>query len=163
MRPWKIATRVALDAEGPSEGRARRMKHNLDRNAPPLTVDLPNSGMAYFMLGAYNHHHQHAVLAGETERWASTHRVCKMEGHLFAGVLARAQSMLKIEKRGLKEWANSTRMLDEVEFEWLRQWYIQGTKHAELHKPSGSCPHPCADLLIVSHEYRRPGLRKDRP
>jgi alpha-ketoglutarate-dependent dioxygenase FTO len=134
-RPWKIATRIALDAEGPSEGRARRMKHNLDCNAPPLTVDLPNSGMAYFMLGAYNHHHQHAVLAGETERWASTHRVCKMEGHSFPGVLARAKCMLKIEKRGLKEWANSTRMLDEVEFEWLRQWYIQGPKHAELHKP----------------------------
>ena len=155
---WKLAVRVQVDAEGPNAGRARRnasakSDHNnnnnssksngkksnkivediLAQNTPPLCIPLEKSGQSYFMFDTFNHHHQHAVLAGSCERWASTHRVCTTERHSVEEVLRRNISISQNEKNAIKEWTQSFNGLMEIEFEWLRQWYIQGTNHKELH------------------------------
>ena len=148
--PWRLAVRVQLDAEGPSAGRARRNVRSsnsggnkiskakqldklLSQNTPPLSIPLENSGESYFMFNTFNHHHQHAVLAGSSERWASTHRVCTTERHCVDIVLKRNTAILQNQKNALKEWSNCFNGLMEIEFEWLRQWYIQGTNHQQLH------------------------------
>lgn len=133
---WRVALRVALDAEGPQAGRARRGgRLALDAGAPAVCVRMPDSGSAYFMFGAFNHHHQHAVLAGDCDRWASTHRVSRVEGHTVQSVVERAEAVLREERRTLKQWRGQARALDEIEFEWLRQYFVQGARHDELHAP----------------------------
>ena len=36
------------------------------------------------------------VLAGDTHRYASTHRVCKTEGHTYQSVLAKCTRLLQV-------------------------------------------------------------------
>jgi hypothetical protein len=55
---------------------------------PPLAVPLPNKA-SYYLLDDFNHHHQHSVLAGKTDRFASTHRVCRTDGHTFSSIKHR--------------------------------------------------------------------------
>ena len=134
--PWRLAVRVQLDAEGPSAGRARRnagssnsggnksikakqLDKLLSQGTPPLSIPLENSGESYFMFNTFNHHHQHAVLAGSSERWASTHRVCTTERHCVEIVLKRNIAILQNQKNALKEWSNCFNGLMEIEFEWL--------------------------------------------
>jgi hypothetical protein len=72
------------------------------------------------------------VLTGSSHRVASTHRVAKRDGHTVASVLARVSRVLQAAaQRGAK--AKTLRQvraeflcLNEVEFEWLRQFFIQG-------------------------------------
>jgi len=154
-KAWRLAVRVHIDAEGPNAGRARRnanaSKDNINKgnitktqtntdidgvlgqNTPPLCIPLEKSGLSYFMFNTFNHHHQHAVLAGSSERWASTHRVCTTERHSVEEVLKRNLAIVKNEKNAIKMWNNSFNGLMEIEFEWLRQWYIQGANHKTLH------------------------------
>eukprot|EP00752_Nemacystus_decipiens_P001669 g1621.t1 len=135
---WRIALRVEPDAEGPSAGKlklaavAGGSEGKTDR-APPVAVALP-SRSAYFLLDDFNHHHQHAVLAGQTHRWSSTHRVAKKQGHSFDYIAGRCQTVLGDgHRRTLKQWKTEQLTLSELEFEWIRQFYIQGRAHHALH------------------------------
>eukprot|EP00903_Cladosiphon_okamuranus_P018841 g17329.t1 len=135
---WRIALRVEPDAEGPSAGKlkmaaaAGNPADKIDR-APPVAVALP-SRSAYFLLDDFNHHHQHAVLAGQTHRWSSTHRVAKKQGHSFDYIAGRCQTVLGDgHRRTLKQWKTEQLTLSELEFEWIRQFYVQGRAHHALH------------------------------
>lgn len=114
--PWRVALRVA--------------------NAPPLSVPLP-SGSLYYLLDDFNHKHEHAVLAGSNQlRYSSTHRVARDGRGTWQYIRDKCRGMLDVppsESRLVKETRAQQQLLDEIEFEWLRQWYIQGQNHARLH------------------------------
>ncbi|CAM9521839.1 unnamed protein product, partial [Discosporangium mesarthrocarpum] len=158
---WRIALRVEHQAEGPnakklktptlssfsssstsssftksspapvgSSGTTTPVKAPMA--APPVAVPLP-SRCSYYLLDDFNHHHQHAVLAGESRRWASTHRVLR-EGHNLEHITRRCQAVIKdAHKRTVKQWRAEQQALSELEFEWIRQFYIQGSAHYNLH------------------------------
>jgi alpha-ketoglutarate-dependent dioxygenase FTO len=114
--PWRVALRVA--------------------NAPPLAIPLP-SGSLYYLLDEFNHQHEHAVLAGSNQlRYSSTHRVAREGRGTWQYIRDKCRGMLGAppsESRLVKETRAEQQLLDEIEFEWLRQWYIQGKHHARLH------------------------------
>ncbi|CAN0501471.1 unnamed protein product [Ectocarpus sp. 12 AP-2014] len=97
---WRIALRVEPDAEGPSAGKLKlaateNESSRVDR-APAVAVALP-SRSAYFLLDDFNHHHQHAVLAGQSHRSgnrtrARCHYLCRDRLFLRALVGRMAQS-----------------------------------------------------------------------
>lgn len=129
---WRVAVRVAHNAEGPGAGHAAAAADDAahgDGATPPLELALP-SRSCYFMLDSWNHHHQHAVLAGSaSSRFSSTHRVLR-PGHTFAEVDARCRAVLgDTHRRGLKVWRLEQLTMDELEFEWLRQFFVQGEAH----------------------------------
>ncbi|CAM9201039.1 unnamed protein product [Ectocarpus sp. 4 AP-2014] len=134
---WRIALRVEPDAEGPSGGKLKlaatvNESSRVDR-APAVAVALP-SRSAYFLLDDFNHHHQHAVLAGQSHRWSSTHRVAKKQGHSFDYISGRCRTVLGDgHRRTLKQWKTEQLTLAELEFEWIRQFYVQGRAHHALH------------------------------
>mmetsp|Transcript_13007 Transcript_13007/g.18988 ORF Transcript_13007/g.18988 Transcript_13007/m.18988 type:complete len:612 (-) Transcript_13007:9-1844(-) len=139
--PWKVALRVADNSK-----------------TPALSVPLP-SGTIYYLLDDFNHQHEHAVISGSTSlRYSSTHRVardgcggwqyirdkCKstLSNSLCSGFFNR-----EIDEDILKEFSTSSKkkqlvkdfracltLMIELEFEWLRQWHIQGHHHADLHR-----------------------------
>jgi len=131
---WRIALRVLPHAEGPSAGKQSTKPTDTsdEPTAPPVAVPLP-SRQTYYLLDNFNHHHQHAVLAGESHRYASTHRVSRREGHTFSSIQARCTSALQGHGFGAKQVRAEQLALLEVEFEWIRQFYIQGKRHYELH------------------------------
>ncbi len=125
-------------------------------NVPPLLIPLP-SGSLYYMLDDFNHNHEHAVIAGlgGSTRYSSTHRVAR-EGQgswqyirdkvkkftsttdllvqsQYAAISSTTMSLKKQRERLVSQIRALQNLMDEVEFEWLRQWFIQGRKHAALH------------------------------
>jgi len=106
----------------------------------------------YYLLDDFNHHHQHAVLAGAARRYASTHRVSRTEGHTFSYIYNKCKRALAghtSQKKAAKQWKTEQLALSEVEFEWLRQYWIQGAEHHRLHV----CWHaPMRDLAAVWQE-----------
>ena len=122
-----------------------------------LRVPLP-SRATYYMLRDFNATHHHAVLAGDTRRYSSTHRVAVVEKDTFEHIkrvcveAVRALPELKrmAEARRAREKNASapvdyaahaclTRKLSdahrEVEFQWLRMFWLQGEEHARAHAP----------------------------
>jgi hypothetical protein len=134
-KPWRVALRVCHNAEGPMMGKAHLLEANQASiaSAPALAVPLA-SGSAYYLLDDFNHHHQHSVLAGSTHRFASTHRVCRTEGHTHASIAARCLAALAGTGSSAKQIRAEQTALNEVEFEWIRQMFIQGELHYELHE-----------------------------
>jgi len=134
---WRIALRVLPHAEGPSAG---KLKSQLEGNAethmaPPIAFPLPDR-WSYFLLDDFNHHHQHAVLVGNADRFASTHRVCRTEGHTFQSIKQKCQCAIEISRVQMGTPKNIKAIqtaLTEVEFEWIRQFYVQGQIHSNLH------------------------------
>jgi len=129
---WRIALRQAPNCEGPAAGKASR---DVDPLAPPaVAVPLPNKA-TYFLLDDFNHNNQHSVLAGKTDRYASTHRVCRVEGHTFASIRSRVQAALQGGRGGAsaKQIRIELLLQADVEFEWIRQFYIQGSAHHDSH------------------------------
>ena len=133
-KPWRVAVRVA----------------SADSTTPALSIPLP-SGALYYLLDDFNHQHEHAVLAGsEMLRYSSTHRVAR-EGQgtwqylrdklktigskltMFDDqALSRISS--SAERKQLVKFCRNVQMfLSEIEFDWLRQWCVQGKTHASLH------------------------------
>jgi alpha-ketoglutarate-dependent dioxygenase FTO len=132
--PWSLALRVAHHSEGPTV--ARTSSQTAVVEAPTLAVTLP-SGSAYYLLDDFNHHHQHAVLLDDSTkkhmtpgiRYASTHRLLR-EGHNVRHILDRCQnSVAQFHKKGAKLWRSEQMLLEEIESEWIRQFYIQGEGH----------------------------------
>lgn len=124
--PWKLALRVRPHAEGPRRGLLERQKKKVDLDAIIQPVHISLEGrLNYYMLNTFNHMHQHAVLRGTPIRYSSTHRVARKEGHT-------AEWVLKLGRDALAKptWRSVTTALDVIEFDWLRQWFIQGFQHA---------------------------------
>lgn len=130
--PWKVAVRVAKK----------------DTKTPPLCVPLP-SGTLYYLMDEFNHQHEHTVVAGSNQlRYSSTHRVAREGRGTWQYIRDKCRSVLGNStslnnndtsslsgrrKRLVKETRAQQQLLDEIEFEWVRQWYIQGKLHARLH------------------------------
>ena len=123
---WRVALRVATATK--------------DTTTPPLVVPLP-SGALYYLLDDFNHNHEHAVLAGKNQvRYSSTHRVAR-EGRgtwqyireKCRTVLAQSKLVVSNKPDLVKVARAQQQLLTEIECEWLRQWYIQGSLHASLH------------------------------
>eukprot|EP00804_Cyclotella_cryptica_P012704 CCRYP_016297-RA/>CCRYP_016297-RA protein AED:0.02 eAED:0.02 QI:712/1/1/1/1/1/2/25/414 len=127
-------------------------------SVPALVVPLP-SGSLYYMLDEFNHNHEHAVIAGSDGlRYSSTHRAAR-EGqgtwqyirdkvdHFFIsaskfdfnkGNVIDSKGENNVSAKKLREkFVSIVRaqqlLLNEVEFEWLRQWFVQGQRHSSLH------------------------------
>uniref|UniRef100_A0A7S3NP93 Alpha-ketoglutarate-dependent dioxygenase FTO n=1 Tax=Aureoumbra lagunensis TaxID=44058 RepID=A0A7S3NP93_9STRA len=120
--PWRIRLRVRIDAEGPRRGTPEKEECHI----PALSVSLESTSLCYWMLNEFNHHHQHAIQAGSAgRRISSTHRVARREGHTANWILSLGRDTIV-----KPNWKNVARTLDIIEFEWLRQWFIQGAAHA---------------------------------
>ena len=125
----------------------------LDGVTPALRVPL-RSHSAYYMMRDFNLHHHHAVLNGDTRRFSSTHRVAVTARDTFDYVKARCERALAVLPslkwragkwpRGRKPprdanepLSNAVRTLGEthreVEFQWIRMFWLQGTAHAAHH------------------------------
>ena len=120
-KTWRVALRVA----SPSS------------KTPALEVPLP-SGALYYLLDDFNHQHEHAVLSGATQlRYSSTHRVAR--GQTWQSIKTKCQSIVEMNqpaasaRQRAKQLRARQQLWTELEFEWIRQWYIQGVRHAELH------------------------------
>jgi hypothetical protein len=135
---WRIGLRVTENIEGPSKKQRGFKSNPTDEEgtlAPPVSVKAPSESI-YYLLGSFNHHHEHCVLAGHAqERYSSTHR-CARHGHTYETINGRAKLFLgkKRKLENAKYVAHLISIASEIEFEWLRQWYIQGRAHAELRK-----------------------------
>ena len=92
---WRIALRVYHDAEGPTAGKTSDPSHPEAQTNPSVLLPLP-SRHSYFLLDDFNHHHQHAVVAGTSHRISSTHRVCRTDGHTFDSIRRRCLSALQV-------------------------------------------------------------------
>ena len=120
---------------------------------PALCIPLP-SGSLYFMLDDFNHNHEHAVIAGsDGVRYSSTHRVAREGQGTWQYIRDRTDQFLasvskydfntgetimvsehtnmhtKKSKDKFVTIVKAQQMLmNEIEFEWLRQWFVQGQK-----------------------------------
>jgi alpha-ketoglutarate-dependent dioxygenase FTO len=142
-QPWGVALRACDGgAGGPLS------------TVPALKVPLP-SGSLYYMLDDFNHNHEHAVIAGDSRvRYSSTHRVAREGQGTWQYIRDKARHFLS--SAPLIDWSvgkvndptlspkqrkeklvsrlrSQEALLSEIEFEWLRQWFVQGQKHALLH------------------------------
>jgi alpha-ketoglutarate-dependent dioxygenase FTO len=132
----------------------------LDGRTPALRVPLP-SRSTYYMLRDFNAHHHHAVLAGDTRRYSSTHRVAVVDKDTFDHIqrvcvsavrsLPELRAMAAKARSHRKELATSDEHGDafsarlarltqnlgdahrEVEFQWIRMFWLQGEEHARAH------------------------------
>eukprot|EP01031_Cornospumella_fuschlensis_P032485 gene32485-39275_t len=176
--PWKVGLRVLINAEGPQQNKpplyptpqSLPPKPTGTTNSsppasmaliPPVCVTLP-SECVYYLLDDFNHHHQHCVLAGGGDRYASTHRVAPVEGHSYMYIKGRVEAVAGVRSAGAEEeggeddegGARNSRagvtameklslsskyirkvsaVLMEVEMDWVRQFYVQGRKHFDQH------------------------------
>uniref|UniRef100_A0A7S3LM41 Alpha-ketoglutarate-dependent dioxygenase FTO n=1 Tax=Aplanochytrium stocchinoi TaxID=215587 RepID=A0A7S3LM41_9STRA len=119
---WKIA--MAVD-EGSNQ-----------LTSPALAVPL-RDGDCYFMLGNFNHHHIHSVIAGTSTRYASTHRVAVTAQSTWREISEYSKSLLN-HLQSEPDLAKSIRKIGEgascLEFGWIRQFYVQGGVHAKQHE-----------------------------
>ena len=135
FQPWSVGLRVANA-----------------KTTPQLSIPLP-SGAVYYLLDDFNHQHEHAVMSGSgCVRYSSTHRVARegqgtwqylrdkcemvMEKTMArqVGVNGKPIALFVLPVKKLLSLTKSQQQLaTEIEFEWLRQWYVQGRRHAEHH------------------------------
>ncbi|KAM4614500.1 alpha-ketoglutarate-dependent dioxygenase FTO [Discoglossus pictus] len=135
------------NTEESNEGRDSSMWHvglkiAWDIQTPGLAVPL-NTGDCYFMLGDMNRTHQHCVLAGSQPRFSSTHRVVECSSGTLQYIQSRCLMALdngsihpqtgmvtlkSLEPEVLKRMEETH---NEVEFEWLRQYWFQGHRYTK--------------------------------
>lgn len=134
---WFVALRVAHNSEGPqSSRRGTDIESSIVKETPPIAASLP-SGSAYYLLDDFNHHHQHTVLtngalASAGVRYSCTFRLLR-ESHNVDHMIARCQAACSnFHKKGSKLWRSEQLLLTELESEWIRQFYIQGSQHHDL-------------------------------
>jgi hypothetical protein len=134
---WSVALRVAHHSEGPdcsSQRRGISMEEAVVRTTPPLAVSLP-SDATYYLLDDFNHHHQHTVLTtpqAASTRYSCTFRLLR-DSHNVQFWTARGQrAVAQFHKKGYKLYRSEQLLLMELEFEWLRQFHVQGQGHYDL-------------------------------
>jgi hypothetical protein len=145
---WWVGLRVAHHAEGPNASSGRKgssIEATLAQDTPPIAVSLP-SGSAYYLLDDFNHHHQHIVFTTGSNisagvRYSCTFRKLR-ETHNVQYWMERGNSLMKsFNKKGLKVWRAENLVSQELEFEWIRQFYIQGQRHFDtLYKSYWAAP-----------------------
>ncbi|KAM8776555.1 alpha-ketoglutarate-dependent dioxygenase FTO isoform 2-T2 [Rhynchonycteris naso] len=133
------------EEDPPPEGRDPDVWHvgfkiSWDIETPGLAIPL-QQGDCYFMLDDLNATHQHCVLAGVPPRFSSTHRVAECSTGTLDYILQRCQlalhnvhdeadngdvSLKSLEPAVLKQ---GEEIHNEVEFEWLRQFWFQGNRY----------------------------------
>ncbi|XP_064191890.1 alpha-ketoglutarate-dependent dioxygenase FTO [Anguilla rostrata] len=123
---WRVGLKVAWDI-----------------HTPGLALPL-QSGDCYYMRDDLNRTHQHCVLAGGTARFSSTHRVAECSTGTLDYIQRRCQEALEnlhtdpdTGTKTLQSLQPSTLQLseeihNEVEFEWLRQYWFQGRRCARF-------------------------------
>ncbi|XP_031137347.1 alpha-ketoglutarate-dependent dioxygenase FTO isoform X2 [Sander lucioperca] len=91
-----------------------------------------------------NSTHQHCVLAGETTRFSSTHRVAECSSGTLTYIQSRCQEALSNLHTDPETGSHNLLALlpttlqhceeihNEVEFEWLRQYWFQGQRFARF-------------------------------
>jgi hypothetical protein len=131
---WSVALRVAHNAEGPFSKRLGEIA--VQESDPPIAMSLP-SGAAYYLLDDHNHHHQHAVLApssqnSTTTRFSSTHRLLRQGQHVRFMMERCETACHQFNKKTLKRFRSEQLLLNELETEWLRQFFVQGSHHKDL-------------------------------
>lgn len=130
---WSIGLRVAPFSEGPHTGlKGSSTDHE---STPPIAVSLPSNSV-YYLLDDFNHHHQHTVFTNTTvpsvQRYSLTFRLLR-EGHTVQYQLERCRkAVANFNKKGTKVFRSEQLLLTEIESEWLRQFYIQGSAHHAL-------------------------------
>ena len=135
---WRIALKVSPNAEGPHTAK-RTLADDGDQDndasaaLPAVAIPLP-TGHTYYLLDDFNHHHQHSVLSGQSERYASTHRVSREDGHTFQYIRKHCLAVLNEGGGACFKAVRAQQLcLTELEFEWIRQYWIQGRRHHDLH------------------------------
>uniref|UniRef100_A0A8D0NHZ4 Alpha-ketoglutarate-dependent dioxygenase FTO n=1 Tax=Sus scrofa TaxID=9823 RepID=A0A8D0NHZ4_PIG len=115
-------------------------KISWDIETPGLAIPL-HQGDCYFMLDDLNATHQHCVLAGLPPRFSSTHRVAECSTGTLDYILQRCQLALQNVRDEAESGEVSLKSLEpavlkqgeeihnEVEFEWLRQFWFQGNRY----------------------------------
>uniref|UniRef100_A0AAV2LQP6 Alpha-ketoglutarate-dependent dioxygenase FTO n=1 Tax=Knipowitschia caucasica TaxID=637954 RepID=A0AAV2LQP6_KNICA len=123
---WKIGLKVAWDI-----------------HTPGLMLPL-QSGDSYYMRDDLNSTHQHCVLAGHVARFSSTHRVAECSRGTLAYIQSRCQEALSYLRTDPETGSHSLLALlpttlqhceeihNEVEFEWLRQYWFQGRRYTRF-------------------------------
>ncbi|XP_046898284.1 alpha-ketoglutarate-dependent dioxygenase FTO [Hypomesus transpacificus] len=123
---WRIGLKVAWDI-----------------HTPGLTLPL-QSGDCYYLRDDLNRSHQHCVLTGDMPRFSSTHRVAECSTGTLAYIEARcreALSNLRVEAAGSSHsllsllpstFQHCEEIHNEVEFEWLRQYWFQGQRYTRF-------------------------------
>ncbi|KAK7170370.1 hypothetical protein R3I94_000558 [Phoxinus phoxinus] len=123
---WRVGLKVAWDI-----------------HTPGLALPL-QSGDCYYMTDDLNRTHQHCVLAGDAARFSSTHRVAQCCTGTLDYIQNRCSEALEnlhtnTEKntKSLSSLLPSTLQCiedihNEVEFEWLRQYWFQGRRYARF-------------------------------
>ncbi|XP_049327373.1 alpha-ketoglutarate-dependent dioxygenase FTO [Astyanax mexicanus] len=148
------ASRVKEEAggdEGTSKEEAEKektcwrvgLKVAWDIHTPGLALPL-QSGDCYYMTDDLNRTHQHCVLAGDTARFSSTHRVAQCSTGTLEYIQKRCSEALENIHTDPETGTKSLRSLlpatlqhiedihNEVEFEWLRQYWFQGRRYARF-------------------------------
>lgn len=117
-------------------------KISWDIETPGLAIPL-HQGDCYFMLDDLNATHQHCVLAGLPPRFSSTHRVAECSTGTLDYILQRCRLALQNVRDGAGSGDVSLKSLEpavlkqgeeihnEVEFEWLRQFWFQGNRYSK--------------------------------
>ncbi|XP_069824551.1 alpha-ketoglutarate-dependent dioxygenase FTO [Dendropsophus ebraccatus] len=125
LSKWHVGLKIAWDIE-----------------TPGLAVPL-NPGDSYFMLDNLNTTHQHCVLAGHQPRFSSTHRVAECSTGTFTYIQARCKNALenmcvtvnsgemKLQSLELEILQEAEEIHNEVEFDWLRQFWFQGRRYSK--------------------------------
>jgi mRNA N6-methyladenine demethylase len=154
-KDWWVGLRVTHHAEGPHASSGRKgssIEAALVPETPPVAVSLP-SGSAYYLLDDFNHHHQHIVFTTGKEattgvRYSCTFRKLR-ESHNVQYWIERGNALKKsFNKKGVKVWKAEYLVAQELEFEWIRQFYVQGKRHHDsLWEPYWKAP--MQDLLSL--------------
>ncbi|XP_027540781.1 alpha-ketoglutarate-dependent dioxygenase FTO isoform X3 [Neopelma chrysocephalum] len=120
---WHVGLKVAWDIE-----------------TPGLAIPL-HQGDFYLMLDDLNMTHQHCVLAGLSPRFSSTHRVADCSRGTLEYIFGQCELALQNLQTDSDSMALSLKSLEaavvkqveeihnEVEFEWLRQFWFQGKRY----------------------------------
>ncbi|XP_053126944.1 alpha-ketoglutarate-dependent dioxygenase FTO isoform X2 [Hemicordylus capensis] len=111
-----------------------------DIKTPGLAIPL-RQGDCYFMLDDLNMTHQHCVLAGRQPRFSSTHRVAECSQGTLQYILSECKTALQnlhtetdsghlsLKPLDVKDIKQVEETHNEVEFEWLRQFWFQGKRY----------------------------------
>uniref|UniRef100_A0A8D0BEV5 Alpha-ketoglutarate-dependent dioxygenase FTO n=1 Tax=Salvator merianae TaxID=96440 RepID=A0A8D0BEV5_SALMN len=111
-----------------------------DIRNPGLAIPL-HQGDCYFMLDDFNVTHQHCVLAGRQPRFSSTHRMAECSRGTLTYILDRCNAALEKlhasdelthpywKSLDIQDIKQVEEVHNEVEFEWLRQFWFQGKRY----------------------------------
>uniref|UniRef100_A0A3P8VFZ2 Alpha-ketoglutarate-dependent dioxygenase FTO n=1 Tax=Cynoglossus semilaevis TaxID=244447 RepID=A0A3P8VFZ2_CYNSE len=123
---WRVGLKVAWDI-----------------HTPGLMLPL-ESGDCYYMKDDLNTTHQHCVLTGDNTRFSSTHRMAECSSGTLTYIQSRCQEALSNLHPDPETGSYSLLALlpttlqhceeihNEVEFEWLRQYWFQGQRYARF-------------------------------